>query len=478
MLRFEDSLTYGHRVIDFYVSKDTSSISLKGTTLKKGLIYGYLYDPDAKFRASILLQNRGANVAFSAVNATQGGLSGQIIAGLWTLHLYNIDSEKRQEKVMPYEIEVLFNLPVATSELNTTPVLTEDNRITFDYDAVTKPEHRWYRGDFHSHTTLSDGNCSLEMAVEIVGQQALDFMFLTEHNICHTALPDKQDCLLLPSLEVTVGKGHMNVHGIRRSLDMFNTDFSSEALIKQGLQLSDGFPVNIGINHPKLKPWSWTFDEMLLSEVGTVEICCDPTWPTSPLANAEALELLTTIWNCGHRITAIGGSDAHLLPHERYGKAAVASIYGDPATFVFCQGLSGTNIIEALSKGHTYIERQCGLNLLINNGDILPGQDVGQMIITSRLSVQDDSIPYYVECVTNKGVVSHHPVSLQEIEIVVDMSNYAWARFDIRRGVKGQEGAGEFEGTVNPIYNGTHSSFHQPLVETWGEMMQLHNAHG
>lgn len=84
MLRFEDSLTYGHRVIDFYVSKDTSSISLKGTTLKKGLIYGYLYDPDAKFRASILLQNRGANVAFSAVNATQGGLSGQIIAGLWT----------------------------------------------------------------------------------------------------------------------------------------------------------------------------------------------------------------------------------------------------------------------------------------------------------------------------------------------------------------------------------------------------------
>ncbi|AGH82404.1 hypothetical protein PCNPT3_12340 [Psychromonas sp. CNPT3] len=474
MFTFSDELTFGHRILTFNVPAHTHSIELTGTTVKKGLLYAYLYDSNKKLRANLMFEKRNTDVVISKDCASLGGFSGEIPEGDWQLQIYNLEGENRNPKAMSYAVEVNFNVPEKSLQVATELSCTKDNQIVFDYDKQKRAGAAWYKGDLHAHSQLSDGNNSLEAAGEIVEQQGLDFFFLTDHNICHPELPILKNTLILPSLEITTGKGHFNVHGARRGLNMFNADYRASALIEQGLTLGDGEPCNISVNHPAMKPWHWVYSEMLLTNINTLEVCCDPTWPTSPKATEEALEIFTEIWKSGHCIAAVGGSDSHLEPHERYANATVPSIYGDPATFVYAQGLSGNAIINGLRSGNVYLERQCQLDFTINNGDFLPGQDVGNECIDFMLAVKDESIAYYAECFIDGKIVAYYPLSTKSLHIQFDMSEHAWVRFDIRRGecIDGKVACrGEFEGVINPIYNGTHRLFKEPLVATWSELM-------
>lgn len=175
--------------------------------------------------------------------------------------------------------------------------------------------------------------------------------------------------------------------------------------MEAGLQLAKSGHSSLGINHPMMKPWHWHYDEVLLSQVSTFEVCCDPTWSTSPKATEDALMVLNEMWNCGQRITAIGGSDSHLEPHERNPKATEPSIYGDPSTFVYSHGLSGEGILAGLRNGQVYLERRCGLKFDINLGDLLPGEDSKGQALTYRLSVRDTEHDYYAECVVDGKVI-------------------------------------------------------------------------
>lgn len=476
MINFSGELTFGHCVLSFIVPKGTSVVALSGTTVKKGFIYGYLYDKNQRLRANLLFEKADTKVILSDKSATLGGISGEIYSGEWQLHLYNLEGENRSPKAMFYSVAISFNEQPEILPLDTCTSLTDTNEITFDYNKLLNPDSGWYRGDLHAHTQLSDGNNTLEAAVDIVRQQQLDFFFLTEHNVCHPQLPVSDRTLILPSIEITTDQGHFNVHGPRRGLNMFNADYSSAALIEQGLGLAEAGESFISINHPVMKPWHWRYSEMLLHRVNAIEICCDPTWPTSPVATERALMMLSALWNAGHRIVAISGSDAHLEPHERNANATEPEIYGDPSTFVFADGLSGDKILAGLRLGHVYSERQCGLSLSINQGNALPGQNVRDSIVDYYLAVTDRSIPYYAECIADGKVLERHALSPDGVSFQVDMSKHAWVRIDICRGQcnKGEiTQRGDFEGVINAIYNGHHASFSQPLVETWGELMAL-----
>jgi hypothetical protein len=472
MLNFSGELSFGHRVISFSVPNDTSTVALTGST--KGQLYAYLFDAKQQLRANLMLEKDPTEVVISQQNASLGGLAGEIEVGEWQLHIYNLDGEDSAPKLIAYNVDVTFDCEPKTLDVATSTSLTKNSDIIFDYSRMMKPESAWYRGDLHAHTMLSDGNNTLEAAAKIIEQQELDFFFLTDHNICHPELPVSERTLILPSMEVTTGKGHFNVHGPRRALDMFNADYSAAALIEQGLTLVAPEDCNISINHPTMKPWHWTYNEMLLSRVNTLEVCCDPTWPTSPIATEGALKILSAMWNAGHRIAAVGGSDSHLEPHERYAKATVPSIYGDPSTFVYSHGLSGDEITAGLRRGNVYCERQCGLSFSINKGDVLPGQDVKDAAINYHIAVTDTSIPYFAELIADGQCIAQYALSSESIEFDVDMSKYAWVRVDIRRGEMDSEKVSRqenFEGVINCVYNGQHDSFKQPSVKTWGDLM-------
>ncbi|MGF1870570.1 CehA/McbA family metallohydrolase [Photobacterium indicum] len=501
MLRFYGELSFGHQVLNVDVPTGTKTISITGTTIKTGFLYGYLYDAEQQLRGNVLWVKEHKKLVITADNASLGGIAGNVMAGQWQLHLYNLEGENRAPKAMQYQVDVTFECVSKADEhanllgVATTKNLIADNSIIFDYSNIKNSASKWYRGDLHAHTLLSDGHNTLEAATNIVERQGLDFFFLTEHNICHPALPISDTTLILPGIEVTTDQGHFNVHGPCNGLNMLNTTYSSEALIKQGLSLvGEQQQGSISINHPMMKPWHWHFDSLQLSDVNTMEICCDPTWSSSPMATEKALTTLSAMWNAGHRIAGVGGSDSHLELHERNPKATEPSIYGDPSTFVFSHGLSGEGVLTGLQQGQVYIERRCGLAFSINDGNLLPGQNVGEQSVDYHLAVADKDNHYYAECIADGMVILTLPITNEGIDIHINMAHYMWVRFDIRRGVfsdyvisdceaseveleiesthRQQIQKGEFEGMINPVYNGNHPHFSSPILATWGELMK------
>ncbi|TEW55702.1 hypothetical protein E2R68_04815 [Psychromonas sp. RZ22] len=487
MLNFNGELTFGHRVLNFNVRANIKTLTITATTIKKGFLYAYLYDCEQQLRANLLFEKESKKLILTEQSASLGGIPGPLPAGDWQLHLYNLEGENRSPKAMRYSVDIEDSDIIDSQHCSNEKLLATktqpcinvnsiNHHIDFDYDYCVNKEPRWYRGDLHAHTQLSDGHNSLASAVNIAEQQSLDFFFITEHNICHPALPISERTLILPAIEVTTDQGHFNVHGPRQSLNMLEADYSSAALIEQGINLVAIDEGNISINHPMMKPWHWQYPDIPLNKINTLEVCCDPTWSSSPKATEEALALLTHLWNAGYRIAAVGGSDSHLAPHERNPNAIEASIYGDPSTFVYADWLSGNAILSGLRQGHVYIERQCGLVFNINDGALLPGQDAENNVVEYALSVNDSQSHYFAECIADGEIIARYQLSAETILFNVDMKNHGWLRVDIRRGqlnVNNEKNNAEFEGLINPIYNGQNATFSHPLIGTWGELTEM-----
>jgi len=175
---------------------------------------------------------------------------------------------------------------------------------------------------------------------------------------------------------------------------------------------------------------------------------------------------MTVLWNSGRRIFGIGGSDCHLRPDERNPNAAEPSIYGDPATYVFCDdGLDGEALIQNLRQGRVYLERRCDLRFSINRGSCLPGTNIGENLVHYEISVGDRQRKYQAEFVADGRIIARIFLGRQAIGYDVDMNPYRWLRVDIRRE------SGEFEGLINPVYNGEHPCFKAPSLHTWGQLM-------
>ncbi|CAH7345100.1 conserved hypothetical protein [Vibrio chagasii] len=482
MTQFQGELPFGRVRIPFDVPAGSHSVIITGTTVTKGFLYAAAYDANQAFRGKVLFEKAHKSLTIQPENSGLGAIDGAIPLGEWFLELYNLEGEFRTERAMQYQVDVLCSEELVNSdaELELTPTVTSDHDIEFDYSYMLSSDSRWYRGDLHAHTQLSDGHNTLAAAKDIVESQGLDFFFFTEHNICQPKLPVSKQCLFLPALEVTTDLGHFNVHGSVKSLDLRDVEHSSQATMEAGLNLAKSGHSSLGINHPMMKPWHWHYDQVDLGQVSTFEVCCDPTWSTSPKATEEALLVLNEMWNCGQRITAIGGSDSHLEPHERNPKSDEPSIYGDPSTFVYSHGLSGEGILSGLRNGQVYLERRCGLKFDINLGDLLPGNDSQGQALTYRIAVSDAENPYYAECVVDGEVVERIALSDELQSIHID-EGYRWCRVDIRRGelssilMNSTQSAcdeREFEGCINAVFDGKQPEFNQPLVRTWGELME------
>ncbi|MFE8154554.1 hypothetical protein RBA63_22155 [Brenneria goodwinii] len=118
---------------------------------------------------------------------------------------------------------------------------------------------------------------------------------------------------------------------------------------------------------------------------------------------------------------------------ERNPNASEPSIYGEPSTFVYAQGLSGNGILRGLRRGNVYIERGCGLDFSINEGTALSGDDVGGGMVDYRLTVADTARRYIAECIVDGECIASYPLGRQSVRFSVDLSRRAWARIDIRR---------------------------------------------
>ncbi|MEX3615171.1 CehA/McbA family metallohydrolase [Paenibacillus glucanolyticus] len=355
----------------------------------------------------------------------------------------------------------------------------------YDWKKIWQEGSRWYKGDFHTHTVLSDGKMTQRMNREQAVKQGLDFFTATDHNVLSTSWPIG-DVLVIPGVEITAGDGHWNALGLRQWMDWRSSAADGGLTTQQGMDRLMKEAAEQGavcsINHPMLVPWAWQYGETSLSAVHSIEIWNDPTYSPNPVAAEKALELWSVCWNAGHKLTGIGGSDSHMLPTERYEDCDMPSLIGDPATYVWCEHLSAESVLEGVRRGHVYVSRGPVLEAAIRAGrdEYRFGSDMSAAF-AGKDAAEDNRMIYCTLRITSEANVqvalvhngridsSQAAVSAQEggqpiiLEWAIpwESEGYHWYRFDIR------DEAGQLLAFTNPVYHGSK----QPQPMTWNELI-------
>ncbi|MGD1101358.1 MAG: CehA/McbA family metallohydrolase [Terriglobia bacterium] len=228
----------------------------------------------------------------------------------------------------------------------------------------------WFRGDLHTHTAHSDGQCSSQkgkmapcpvfFTVDAAARRGLDFIAITDHNATsqYEAMRELQPyfdkVLLIPGREITTFQGHVNFLGTTDFLD-FRLGSKEVPDMDTLLRNADRLGGVTSINHPA---------------VPSGEMCMGCGWTPASRVDMHLLTALEAVnggseqygisdipfWNkeldSGYRLTGIGGSDNHraVQPLDQIGSV------GSPTTVVYATELSTPAILAGIRAGHVFID--------------------------------------------------------------------------------------------------------------------------
>lgn len=347
---------------------------------------------------------------------------------------------------------------------------------------VINPASGWYRGDFHAHTTFSDGYYDPLELVDVARAEGLDFLSITDHNTI-AALSDfdpPADILVIPGMEVTLKEGHYNALGIERYRDWMEyiiatgpgtTTLQERAETITGLmeQAATTGVLN-SINHPLLEPWAWLDENTDLRCLQCLEIWNDPSWPDNVRANPEAVALWTAWLNAGYRITAIGGTDYH-RPQPKPGENKPPERLSLPSTYVFAEQLSGAAILAGLRQRQAYVSLGPRVTFEAEAGGTSYGigADLGDLSgpIEFRATLSHSQVATHIHLIRNGNMIAEVSVQRESGRLQysdqVDSTRPAWYRLD----VFGQDG--EILVVTNPIFVG---SWPEPTAWTYGAFVE------
>lgn len=458
-----------NKIFAFDVAGSVQTISLQLYNTKN--IWGtYLvYDSIGQLRAQYLTGKTPQPVIIheQQKQASPYTISGPIVAGTWTIDF--VATIIPQEKIENPFLEVQFNTEKNNQSENELYWNQQDASglllSTSNSGQLVNSEARWYKGDFHTHTIYSDGQMTREENMGSAKNQQLDFFVATDHNIVPTSWVNDPSILVLPGIEVTAPHGHFNI--INTNTSPFIENRLEDMLTEEGMnKIINSHYGNaiISINHPFLTEWKWLFENTPLYIVDTLEIWNDPSYP----ANPEATEWALTAWDIlikdGHKITGIGGSDSHLKPNERYEGSKEASIIGDPGTFVYCEGLSTNNLIDAVKKGHVFVSR--GEKIDFKLGSFIAGDQCDLQTGNVEAIVHSEE-PLEIEWIVDGEIASSEKGNQSSFEFDWKNDSYHYIRVNVRKE------NGTLYGFTNPIYFNEK----RPTINTWGQLLNLMKVH-
>ncbi|HWO21417.1 MAG TPA: CehA/McbA family metallohydrolase [Kofleriaceae bacterium] len=223
---------------------------------------------------------------------------------------------------------------------------------------------RWYRGDFHVHSSESgDANATFAQIAALARTRGLDFVNLSDHNtdshlpLAAAAQAATPDVLFLRGAEITTYAGHGNAVGLAAYVD-HRIGFGGRTI---GQVLGDVAAQGalFLVNHPSL-------------DLGDNCIGCAWSHAATPWEQIAGLEIITGTWDVverlfvpravalwddlaaqGFRIAAVGGSDDH---RAGAGTGANDSAIGSPTTLVLADELTEAAILEGIRRGRTIVQ--------------------------------------------------------------------------------------------------------------------------
>ena len=242
-------------------------------------------------------------------------------------------------------------------------------RLEIDKVAL-KEEEGWYRGEFRSYSTYSNGRMRVRAIIRRAEKLGLDFVVITDKGSLESCKDEdfrSDKVLLIPAYEWGV-EGHATLLGARTLIKSWDNNPQVQAAIR----LAHAQGVIFCITDPcsSESPWEWTVSGFHAIEVWSKgwrsERHTDPrvlgrgertklTVPSSEIRsslavdnvckNSQALKFWDASLEQGRRVTAVGGSGAF----DR-----LADI-GTPITYVYARELSVPGIIEGILLGRTFV---------------------------------------------------------------------------------------------------------------------------
>ena len=295
-------------------------------------------------------------------DATPGYLPGPIQAGTWfiCLGLY---------KVAPDGCDYTVTITLTPADAFAAPGAFAP-RLTLS-DAPRPDVQKadgWYLGELHCHTVHSDGDSDPREIVAVAESLGLDFLAITDHNnITHLAALDTIDTrlMLIPGYEVTTYKGHWNVWGGQSWIDF--RILLPERMV-QAIESARAAGYLVSCNHPRPYGPPWEYEQV--EGYQCVEVWNGP-WM---LFNQTALDFWESRLRAGHRLTAVGGSDAHFLHQEHIARV------GQPTLWIHCDGAPSPGaLLQNLQAGHAFISAgPDGPRLTLCAGNVIMGGSVAR----------------------------------------------------------------------------------------------------
>ncbi|MBF4693820.1 CehA/McbA family metallohydrolase [Fusibacter ferrireducens] len=457
MIKFEQPIKtlYTTQYVD--IKAPGRSVTIHSTLVGSCHLYVRIYNPLGEFIGEIVHGHYAFPTAiqFGKEMATMNAMMHEPLEGEYKFEFIVLQAQEPETMcVCTVRIETDVIQAVLDESFYIEKVWFGPSR-DLDPDKIVNPESRYYRGDLHGHTTFSDGKMTPHEAINVLEKSKLDFMALTEHNRMPFGHRQSQ-MLIMPSFELTLPNGHVNIWGVDTADVLSPLLETPENILLKGVKTYRETAI-ISVNHPFMKPWAYEEKENSILEMDTLEVICDPTYVDAPKANRQAVAFLDWIWEEGYTLFGVGGSDAHNYTWEYYENASTPSIYGDPSTYVFCDGLSIQNLKDGLRNGRCYVSRWVSLDLNIMTGLINPGDGYKGTLDQYEVSLKwhgDVDAPekfegrfiYNGRCI-QKGILTreHATMSLEQ-PVSLELAN-SWIRFGI------YDMNGDVVAYVNPVYS-------------------------
>lgn len=198
---------------------------------------------------------------------------------------------------------------------------------------------RWFRGNTHAHTTLSDGDTPVSELLAAYRERGYDFIAITDHDVVSTASSeDACPLLLLSSSEVTVqGRFHVCALGVGDAVSLSRHASTPQEAIEM-IRRSGALPI---LSHPE---WSHLSDDLILplQNVGLLEIAnavCNRLE-----FNGFAVALWDRLLRRGRMFWGVAADDAHRGRYD-VGRAWVV---------VNADRLNAADILENIGAGNFY----------------------------------------------------------------------------------------------------------------------------
>ena len=305
-----------------------------------------LFDP-LGFRGNAHREPSEQGVILSANEATVGFTPGPILAGEWLAQL-SVHAVVADTRPCKYKLEIELVEGISQQDGEKKP--WDGNQ------PIVHSSPGWYRGELHSHTIHSDGDCTVQELINNAVNKHLDFLAITDHNTTSTLFDLNQakfkDLLIIPGFELTTFHGHALALGIDQWVDWrtgyngWTINDAALAIQKLGGLLILAHPNDIG--SPRCTGCKWEYPDINFDLVDALEIWNSGWWEGEGGNDKNLLEWQNLQRESRH-IPFTAGTDYH---HAGDWDKKVAF------TYVYAAELSVKGVLDGIKRGRVIIS--CG----------------------------------------------------------------------------------------------------------------------